>query len=67
MLVLSRGLNETIKIGDDVTITVVELLKDRVKLGITAPKTTRIFRSELLRNQPPKEKNSRGLERPNAR
>lgn len=66
MLVLSRKLNETIKIGDDVTITVVALLKDRVRLGITAPQAMRVFRGELLSQQPPKEENSRGLERPNA-
>ena len=65
MLVLSRGLNESIKIGDDVTITVIELLKDRVKLGITAPKTMPVFRTELLKQLQPKEKNGRGLERPN--
>jgi|688.fasta_scaffold541941_2 carbon storage regulator len=64
MLVLSRSLNEAIKIGDNVTITIVEILKDRVKLGITAPPNIRVFRAELLR-QPPKEKNSHGLERPN--
>lgn len=64
MLVLSRGLNEAIKIGDNVTVTVVEILKDRVKLGVTAPPDIRVFRTELLRHAP-KEKNGRGLERPN--
>jgi len=37
MLVLSRGRNETITIGDDVTITVVDIRGDKVRLGITAP------------------------------
>lgn len=65
MLVLSRKLNEKIKIGDDITITVVELLPDRVRIGITAPETVRVLRGELLKQRPPKQgANGNGLERP---
>jgi len=38
MLVLTRKLNESIIIGDDVRITIVEVKGDQIKLGITAPR-----------------------------
>ena len=47
MLVLSRRLYETIVIGDDIEVTVVEILADRVKLGVTAPKRIEIDRREV--------------------
>lgn len=48
MLVLSRKLNETIRIGDDVRVTLLGIDGDKIKIGIDAPKTTKIFREELL-------------------
>jgi carbon storage regulator len=48
MLVLSRKLGEKILIGDDVTITVVDIGKSRMKLGIEAPAGHHILRSELV-------------------
>ena len=48
MLVLTRKLGEKILIGDDITITVVNIGKSRVKLGIEAPAGHRILRSELV-------------------
>ncbi|OGO77292.1 MAG: carbon storage regulator, partial [Clostridiales bacterium GWB2_37_7] len=48
MLVLSRKKNESILIGDDIEIVVVEISEDKVKLGISAPKTMKIYRKELL-------------------
>lgn len=47
MLVLSRKIHEQIVIGDDVTVEVLEIRGNRVKLGITAPKETRVVRKEL--------------------
>jgi carbon storage regulator len=47
VLVLSRKRNEKIKIGKHIEITVVELLPDRVRLGITAPADMDIIREEL--------------------
>ena len=47
MLVLSRGRNETITIGDDVTITVVDIRGDKVRLGITAPDHISVHRQEV--------------------
>jgi carbon storage regulator len=48
MLVLTRKLGEKILIGDDVTITVVDIGKSRLKLGIEAPAGHHILRSELV-------------------
>ncbi len=48
MLVLSRKTGEILSIGPDVTIEVISIDGDRVRLGIQAPKDTRIFRKELL-------------------
>lgn len=48
MLVLTRKLNEQIKIGRDITITVVRLKGNVVRLGIDAPKNLRIARSEIF-------------------
>ena len=48
MLVLTRKLNQSITLGDDIKITVLSVDGDRVSLGIDAPRSVRIFRSELL-------------------
>lgn len=48
MLVLTRKLNQTINLGDDIRVTVLSIDGDRVSIGIDAPKSVRIFRSELL-------------------
>lgn len=48
MLVLSRKTNETIKIGEDIEIRVLEIKGESVRLGIEAPKTTEILRGELI-------------------
>jgi carbon storage regulator len=47
MLVLSRKLNQAIMIGDDVRIVVVSVDRDQVKLGIEAPRTIAVHRSEI--------------------
>lgn len=47
MLVITRKLDEGITIGDDIEITVLEISKDRVKIGINAPKEVKVFRTEL--------------------
>ena len=47
MLVLSRKVNESIVIGKDITITVLEIKGNRIRLGIEAPKECRVVRSEL--------------------
>ena len=48
MLVLTRKINQSICLGDDIKVTVLSVEGDRVSLGVEAPRTVRIFRSELL-------------------
>lgn len=47
MLVLSRQRDETIMIGDDVEITIVDIRGDKVRLGITAPRHIQVHRKEV--------------------
>lgn len=47
MLVLTRRLNQSIKIGDDVEITVIEVRGDQVRLGVTAPREVSVHRKEI--------------------
>jgi len=48
MLVLSRKKNETIVINNDITVTVVEIRGDKVRLGIVAPKDVPVHRQEIF-------------------
>jgi carbon storage regulator len=48
MLVLSRKKNETIVIRDDITIKVVEIRGDKVRLGISAPSEVPVHRREVF-------------------
>ena len=48
MLVLSRKLGEKIFIGDNICITVVDIDRGKIRLGIEAPRDVPIFRQELL-------------------
>jgi carbon storage regulator len=52
MLVLSRKLGEKICIGDNICITVVDIDRGKVRLGIDAPRSVPVYRQELLA-QPP--------------
>lgn len=48
MLVLSRKKNEAIRIGDDITIVITDIGKNKVGIAIDAPKSLKILREELL-------------------
>jgi carbon storage regulator len=48
MLVLSRRVGESIVIGDDITITVLEFRGEVVRLGVDAPRSVQVRRQELL-------------------
>ena len=48
MLVISRKIDERIKIGEEIEIVVIGFDKNQVKLGIKAPKHITILRSELI-------------------
>ena len=47
MLVLSRQKDETIMIGDNIEITIVDVRGDKVRLGITAPREISVHRREV--------------------
>lgn len=47
MLALSRKENESIMIGNDIEITILEVKGEQVKIGITAPKSVPIYREEV--------------------
>ena len=47
MLILSRKYNEAIVIGDDIRIMVIEIRRDKVRLGITAPRDVPVHREEV--------------------
>jgi carbon storage regulator len=47
MLVLARKLDEAIRVGDEVRITILEIRAGRVRLGIEAPRHIRIRRDEV--------------------
>ena len=48
MLILSRKVDEKIKIGDDITTTLIEVRGDQVKIGVEAPKNVKVFRQEVF-------------------
>lgn len=48
MLILSRKIDEKIRIGDDIIITLIEVHGDQVKIGVEAPKHVKVFRQEVF-------------------
>jgi carbon storage regulator len=47
MLILTRRIDESIIIGDDITITVLGVKGNQVRLGVNAPKTVSVHREEI--------------------
>jgi carbon storage regulator len=47
MLVLTRKTNQSIMIGDDVEVTVLAVSRDKIRLGITAPREIPVYRKEV--------------------
>lgn len=47
MLILTRKRNQTLRIGDDILVTILEVQGDQVRLGITAHRSVPILRQEL--------------------
>lgn len=48
MLILSRKTDQQIKIGDDITITIIEIHDGQVKIGVEAPRNIKVFRQEVF-------------------
>ena len=48
MLILSRKTAQAIKIGDDITITIIDIHGDQVKIGVDAPRDVKVFRQEVF-------------------
>jgi carbon storage regulator len=47
MLILTRRINEGLRIGDDVSITVLEIKGNQIRLGVNAPKDVSVHREEI--------------------
>lgn len=48
MLALARKVNQSIMLGSDIEVTLLEIKGDQVKLGISAPKSVPIYRKEIF-------------------
>mgnify|MGYP002511688445 CR=1 FL=1 len=48
MLILSRKTDQQIKIGDDITITIIEIHDGQVRIGVEAPRNIKVFRQEVF-------------------
>jgi carbon storage regulator len=48
MLILSRKINEKVMIGDEITVSIIEIRGDQVRLGIDAPHSVKVFRQEVF-------------------
>ncbi len=48
MLILSRKTNEKIMIGDDISVSIIEIRGDQVRIGVDAPKSVKVFRQEVF-------------------
>jgi carbon storage regulator len=48
MLILSRKINEKIMIGKDISVSIIEIRGDQVRIGVDAPKTVKVFRQEVF-------------------
>jgi carbon storage regulator len=48
MLILSRKINEKIMIGDDISISIIDIRNDQVRIGVNAPKNVKVFREEVF-------------------
>jgi carbon storage regulator len=48
MLILSRKIDEKIMIGDDISVSIIEIRGDQVRIGVDAPKSVKVYRQEVF-------------------
>ncbi|MDR2363104.1 MAG: carbon storage regulator CsrA [Spirochaetaceae bacterium] len=48
MLILSRKINEKVMIGEDISVSIIEIRGDQVRIGVDAPKTVKVYRQEVF-------------------
>ena len=66
MLVLTRGIGEGLRIGDDILVTVERVTGGVVRIGIEAPRDALILRGEMIDRQPANAED-RGIQRDESR
>ncbi len=66
MLILTRRVGETVMIGDDVTITVLGVKGNQVRVGINAPKTVAVHREEIYERIKREQQSEEVAEQPKA-
>ncbi|MEW6698711.1 MAG: carbon storage regulator CsrA [Bacillota bacterium] len=49
MLILSRKKNQSIHIGENIVVTILDVSGENIKIGIDAPKNIQVYRSEVLK------------------
>ncbi len=54
MLILTRRLNESIQIGDNITVTICHVGEQKVKIGVAAPRDIKVLRKEIVDTPDPK-------------
>lgn len=63
MLILTRRPNETVMIGDDITVTVLEVRGNQVRIGVQAPKSIPVHREEIYERIKKEEESQRAGDR----
>ncbi len=48
MLILSRKIDQKIRIGDDIVLTIIDVKGDQVKIGVEAPADVKVYRQEVF-------------------
>jgi len=64
MLILTRRVGETLMIGDEVTVTVLGVKGNQVRIGINAPKTVEVHREEIYQRIQAEKHTHQGSNRP---
>jgi len=64
MLILTRRVGETLMVGDDVTVTVLGVKGNQVRIGVNAPKDVAVHREEIYERI--RKENEAGTSKPNA-